>query len=131
MQTIDVYFLNLFRYHYTLILLIACSISINIINLSLLSFIRHFNILKVCTNCTRVYVQKDIFEIFLNELVEATSKLKIGNPFDEDTVVGAVINMDHGNKILKYINSAVHEVCLFKFQLYLLNLCYSVLVQVS
>lgn len=69
-----------------------------------------------------MYVQKDIFETFLNELIEATSKLKIGNPFNEDTTVGAVISMDHGNKILKYINTAVHEVCLFKFQLYLLKL---------
>lgn len=76
-----------------------------------------------------MYVQKNIVEAFLNELIEATSKLKIGNPFDEDTIVGAIISMDHGNKILKYINSAVHEVCLFKFKLYLKNLCYLVLVQ--
>ena len=82
----------------------------NIFHFLLFTFVTHFNILKVCTNCTRVYVQKDIFKTFLDELIAATSKLKIGNPFDEDTIIGAVINTDHGNKILQYINSAVHEV---------------------
>lgn len=49
-------------------------------------------------------------EDFTKDLVAATSNLKVGNPFDEDTFVGAVINEDHGNKIMKYINSAVVEV---------------------
>lgn len=64
---------------------------------------------EVCTNCTRVYVQKSILEDFTNQLVAMTEKLKIGNPLDEDTFVGAIINEDHGNKIMKYIKSAVVE----------------------
>lgn len=64
----------------------------------------------MCSNCTRVYVQKSVLEAFIKSLVAATEKLNVGNPFEDDTLVGAVINESHGNKILKYIDTAVSEV---------------------
>ncbi|GFW69624.1 4-trimethylaminobutyraldehyde dehydrogenase [Trichonephila clavipes] len=64
---------------------------------------------EVCSNCTRVYVQKSILKEFTEHLVKSTKKLKIGDPFDENTKVGAVINEKHGNKIMKYIDLAEKE----------------------
>ncbi|KFM77685.1 4-trimethylaminobutyraldehyde dehydrogenase, partial [Stegodyphus mimosarum] len=64
---------------------------------------------EVCSNCTRVFVQKPILKEFTQLLVSATKKLKIGDPLDGDTTVGAVINENHGNKIMSYIESAKKE----------------------
>ena len=71
----------------------------------------HF--LQVCSNGTRVYVHKNIAERFLNRLVEKTKNMKIGNPFDEDTVVGATISTQQAEKVLSYIDIAQKEVCIF------------------
>ncbi|XP_054712595.1 4-trimethylaminobutyraldehyde dehydrogenase-like [Uloborus diversus] len=64
---------------------------------------------EVCTNCTRVFVQKTILKEFTKRLLEATKKLKVGDPMSEDTMVGAVISEAHGNKIMDYIDSACKE----------------------
>ncbi|XP_042907116.1 4-trimethylaminobutyraldehyde dehydrogenase A isoform X2 [Parasteatoda tepidariorum] len=64
---------------------------------------------EVCSNCTRVFVHKSILDEFTKELVSATQELKVGNPYDKSTKVGAVINENHGIKILNYIQSAKNE----------------------
>ena len=47
---------------------------------------------------------------FVDQLVGACNKLKIGNPFDEDTTVGATIHEHHARKVLSYIDGAVKDV---------------------
>ncbi|GIY22665.1 4-trimethylaminobutyraldehyde dehydrogenase [Caerostris darwini] len=64
---------------------------------------------EVCSNCTRVFVQKSVLKEFTDNLVNSTKKLKIGDPFDEDTKVGVIINERHGNKIMDFINIAKKE----------------------
>ncbi|CAD6197401.1 unnamed protein product [Caenorhabditis auriculariae] len=65
---------------------------------------------QVCTNATRVFVQRGILEKFTEAVVkEANEKLKIGDPLKEDTRVGANINELHLNKILGYVESAKQE----------------------
>lgn len=66
---------------------------------------------EVCSNGTRVFVHKSIMKDFTEKLVKATKKLKIGNPMDEDTTVGATIHADHAAKVLGYIDTAVQEGC--------------------
>ncbi|KHJ98061.1 betaine-aldehyde dehydrogenase, partial [Oesophagostomum dentatum] len=65
---------------------------------------------QVCTNATRVYVQRGIFEPFKDALLkECDEKLKIGDPLNEDTRVGANINEAHLNRILSFVESAKEE----------------------
>ncbi|RCN42868.1 hypothetical protein ANCCAN_11155 [Ancylostoma caninum] len=65
---------------------------------------------QVCTNATRVFVQRGILESFTAELLkECDEKLKIGDPLHEDTRVGANINEAHLNKILDFVESAKQE----------------------
>ncbi|KJH45095.1 aldehyde dehydrogenase family protein [Dictyocaulus viviparus] len=65
---------------------------------------------QVCTNATRVFVQKGIFDVFTSALLkECDEKLIIGDPLHETTRVGANINEPHLNKILQYIESAKQE----------------------
>ncbi|KAL3831800.1 hypothetical protein ACJMK2_023504 [Sinanodonta woodiana] len=64
---------------------------------------------QVCSNGTRVFVEKSIKESFLKKLVARTTKMKIGDPFQEETTVGATICEDHANKVLKYIDTGKKE----------------------
>ncbi|CAB3401419.1 unnamed protein product [Caenorhabditis bovis] len=65
---------------------------------------------QVCTNATRVFVQRGILDAFVDAVVnEANAKLKVGDPLHEDTRVGANINELHLNRILGYVESAKQE----------------------
>lgn len=68
----------------------------------------HF--LKVCSNATRIFVQKSILLDFVSKFVDCTKKLRIGNPYLEETQVGATINKDHAVKVLNFISEAEKEV---------------------
>ena len=46
----------------------------------------------------------------MKKLVERMRKMKIGDPFAEDTTVGATISKEQGEKVLKYIELAKSEV---------------------
>ncbi|XP_049864055.1 4-trimethylaminobutyraldehyde dehydrogenase-like isoform X1 [Schistocerca gregaria] len=61
---------------------------------------------QVCSNGTRVFVQNAIAEEVLERLVNATNNLKIGDPFEEDTTVGATISEEQAEKVLSYIKEA-------------------------
>ena len=64
---------------------------------------------QVCSNAARVFVQKGIYDDFLREFVKQANKMKIGDPFSEDTTVGATISKEHAEKVLGYVKSAVDE----------------------
>ncbi|TKR76125.1 hypothetical protein L596_017317 [Steinernema carpocapsae] len=65
---------------------------------------------QVCTNATRVFVQKSIVDEFTEELLkEANEKLKIGDPLKDETRVGASINENHLNRVLGFVESAKEE----------------------
>ncbi|KAK0416071.1 hypothetical protein QR680_012281 [Steinernema hermaphroditum] len=65
---------------------------------------------QVCTNATRVFVQKSIVPQFTEALLkEADAKLKVGDPLKEETRVGASINEQHLKKVLGFVESAKQE----------------------
>ncbi|KAG8223695.1 hypothetical protein J437_LFUL004060 [Ladona fulva] len=64
---------------------------------------------EVCSNGTRVFVQDGIYDEFLKQIVDATKKLKIGDPFLEDTTVGATITKEHAERVMNYIEKAKSE----------------------
>ncbi|HET7846530.1 MAG TPA: betaine-aldehyde dehydrogenase [Acidimicrobiia bacterium] len=60
---------------------------------------------EICSNGTRVYVHEEIHDEFIERLVTRTSKMKIGDPMDPDTHVGALISQEHLEKVLSYIEA--------------------------
>ena len=64
---------------------------------------------EVCTNCTRVFVQRGIAERFLARLKERTLLLRVGNPMNPETEVGALISEAHTAKVMDYIASGLRE----------------------
>jgi betaine-aldehyde dehydrogenase len=60
---------------------------------------------EICTNGTRVFVQRKLLAAFLDRLVERTRKLRVGDPMKPDTEIGALISAAHRDRVLSYIEA--------------------------
>ena len=65
---------------------------------------------EVCTNGTRVYVQKEIYPTFIERLLKRTRENIIaGDPMAPETNFGALISKAHQQKVLDYIQIGINE----------------------
>ena len=64
---------------------------------------------QVCISLQRIYVDEKIYEEFAAKLGEESSKLKVGNPFEDDTFMGPLINEETAKRAENWIKSAVKE----------------------
>ena len=65
---------------------------------------------EVCTNCTRVYVHKNIYQAFLAELKTRTeNNIIAGDPLDPNVNFGALISKQHQDLVLSYIEQGKAE----------------------
>ena len=64
---------------------------------------------QVCISLQRIYVDEKIYEEFANKLGEEASRLKVGDPFDEETFMGPLINEDAAIRAENWIKSALKE----------------------
>lgn len=64
---------------------------------------------QVCLCSERVYVERPIFERFLQALKEKTEALKIGWPDEDDVFMGSLISRGHREKVQSYLDLAVEE----------------------
>ncbi len=62
-----------------------------------------FNKGEVCTCPSRALIQESIFDKFLERAVARVGKIKVGNPLDPNTMMGAQASRDQLEKILGYI----------------------------
>jgi acyl-CoA reductase-like NAD-dependent aldehyde dehydrogenase len=63
-----------------------------------------------CISIQRVYVMQEAWDDFLRKFVPNVEALKIGDPADEDTDVGPVIDQDARERILEWIRETSGEV---------------------
>lgn len=59
-----------------------------------------------CVSVQRVYVHEDVYDAFERALLERVTKLKIGNPLEEDTDVGPVIDRQAAARIEEWVDEA-------------------------
>ncbi len=64
---------------------------------------------QICLCGSRMYVQKGIYEEFREHLVAIVRKMKVGDPKDPGSKLGAVVSEAHFQKILGYIELAKEE----------------------
>lgn len=64
---------------------------------------------QVCSNGTRVFVQKGMHDRFVDRLVERTKKIRLGDPLDPETQMGPLINKAQHEKVLGYIEIGKKE----------------------
>ncbi|RTL49516.1 MAG: aldehyde dehydrogenase family protein [Bradyrhizobiaceae bacterium] len=60
-----------------------------------------------CTAGSRLFLHADIFDSFLEKLVAHTSALKIGDPLDEESDIGAIINEHQFKKVCGYVEEGL------------------------
>jgi betaine-aldehyde dehydrogenase len=60
---------------------------------------------EVCSNGTRVFVQRNIVDAFLKQLKERTENIRVGDPSDPDTQMGALISKTHMEKVTRFIDA--------------------------
>ncbi|XP_064647687.1 4-trimethylaminobutyraldehyde dehydrogenase A-like [Lineus longissimus] len=64
---------------------------------------------QVCSNGTRVFVERSIRDQFLEKLGRRMKAMKVGDPMEEDTFVGAMISKEQMEKTSSYIAGAKEE----------------------
>ena len=62
---------------------------------------------EICSNGTRVFVQAEVREAFLAKLLPRVERLRIGDPSDPATQMGALISADHLAKVMSYVQGGI------------------------
>ena len=68
-----------------------------------------FNNGECCISGSRLFVQSSIADEFIAKVVERSRKVKVGDPFDENTDIGALIDEKHLAKVAGFVRSGVEE----------------------
>ena len=64
---------------------------------------------EICLCGSRIFVERSLYERFKKDFVENVSGLKVGDPLEADTDVGAIVSLPHFDKIMSYIDLAQKE----------------------
>ncbi len=64
---------------------------------------------EVCTCPSRMLVHESIFEPFMERVIARTRQIKVGNPLDPTTMMGAQVSSEQFERILGYIEIAKAE----------------------
>ena len=62
-----------------------------------------------CTAGSRLFLHRDIFDSFLDRLGRKVKALKIGDPLDETSDIGTIINEKQFNKVCKYVEEGLKQ----------------------
>jgi acyl-CoA reductase-like NAD-dependent aldehyde dehydrogenase len=63
-----------------------------------------------CISVQRVYVERDAYDAFVQTLVPLVNALKVGDPADDETDVGPVIDEDARERIIEWIKKTSGEI---------------------
>ncbi|WP_369899927.1 aldehyde dehydrogenase [Bacillus manliponensis] len=64
---------------------------------------------EICLAGSRLLVQEEIYEEFLSKFVEEVKKIKVGDPLDKETDMGALVSKSHLETVDKYVEIGVSE----------------------
>ena len=64
---------------------------------------------EICTCPSRLLIHEDIYEKFIARVIERTAAIKLGNPLDRTTMMGAQTSLVQKEKILSYIKLGKEE----------------------
>lgn len=62
-----------------------------------------------CTAGSRLFLHADIFDSFLQKLADKTKTLRLGDPLDEETDMGAIINEKQFKKVCGYVEEGLKQ----------------------
>jgi aldehyde dehydrogenase (NAD+) len=62
---------------------------------------------QICIRINRILVHESLHDEYVRRFAKRAAELSVGDPHDERTVIGPVINEEQRNKILEYIRDSV------------------------
>ena len=62
-----------------------------------------------CTAGSRLFLHKSIYDSFLEKLIDKLERIRVGDPLDEETDAGAIINEIQFNKVCEYIDDGMKQ----------------------
>ncbi len=64
---------------------------------------------QVCISVGRVLVEDEIADKFIKGVIDETKKLKVGNPLDRETDIGALITPESAERVENLITQSINE----------------------
>lgn len=62
-----------------------------------------------CGSTSRLFIHEDVYDRVLDGVISGISRYRPGNPTDPATTMGALISQAQKDKVLRYIDIAMHE----------------------
>nr|WP_298104850.1 aldehyde dehydrogenase family protein [uncultured Shinella sp.] len=59
-----------------------------------------------CTSSSRIIVEAAVHDVFVEQLIERTARLKVGNALDPDSDIGPLVSDTHLGRVASYVESA-------------------------
>ncbi len=64
---------------------------------------------EICLCGSRIFIEKPVYEKFKEAFLKRVSTLKVGDPLNDESRMGAIVSKPHMEKILSYIELAKQE----------------------
>jgi len=64
---------------------------------------------QVCISIQRIFLHKKIYDRFMARFLDATAKLKMGDPMEESTDIGPMINLDAAKQTEEWVEEALED----------------------
>ncbi len=64
---------------------------------------------QICLCGSRIFIERSIYSKFKKDFIEKVNELKIGNPKNSETNIGALVSKEHLEKVLNYVTIAQQE----------------------
>lgn len=64
---------------------------------------------EVCVSTSRLFLADEIYDEFMEKLIERVSRIKIGDCLDDDTQMGSLISREHRESVHGFVERAIQE----------------------
>lgn len=64
---------------------------------------------QICISIQRIFLHEKIYDRFMADFIKATKELKTGNPIEEETDIGPMINMEAAKQTEEWLSEAVEN----------------------
>ena len=64
---------------------------------------------QICLCGSRIFIERPLYEKFKKDFVQKVEQLKVGDPLEETSQIGALVSEQHLNKVISYIDLAKQE----------------------
>ena len=64
---------------------------------------------QICISIQRIFLHEDIYDRFMSAFLKSTQKLNIGDPLNEETDIGPMINLGAAEQTEEWVNEALEN----------------------